>query len=98
MKKHLFSLVAILWAVIGLQAQTTINTLPYVENFDGVTGNTSTSGLTNHVLPAGWDWYNNVASTASYANYPSCYNSSTYVYSTPNALRFHTYNTTANNA
>lgn len=97
MKKHLFSLVAILWAVIGLQAQTTINTLPYVENFDGVTGNTGTA-YSSHVLPDGWGWYNNVASTATNSNQPSCYSSSTYVYSTPNALRFHTYNTTANNA
>ena len=82
-------------ALVGLQAQTTITNLPYVENFDGVTGNTSTTGLTNHVLPTGWEWYNNVASTATYANYPSCYNSSAYVHSTPNALRFHSQNTTA---
>ena len=95
MKKFLFVLVALVLAAVGLHAQTTITNLPYMENFDGVTGNTSTSGLTNHVLPAGWEWYNNVASTASYANYPSCYNSSAYVHSTPNALRFHSQNTTA---
>ncbi len=98
MKKNLFIFIALIMALVGLQAQTTITNLPYVENFDGVTGNTSTSGLANHVLPTGWEWYNNVASTASYAHYPSCYSSSTYVHSTPNALRFHTYNTTANNA
>ena len=95
MKKILSFLVVLLLAAVGLQAQTTISTLPYAENFDGVTGNTSTTGLTNHVLPDGWNWINDVASSASYANYPSCYSSSTYVHSTPNALRFHTYNTTA---
>ena len=95
MKKFLSFLVVLALAAFGLQAQSTITNLPYMENFDGVTGNTSTSGLTNHVLPAGWEWYNNVASTASYANYPSCYNSSAYVNSTPNALRFHSQNTTA---
>ena len=95
MKKILPFLVALLLAAAGLQAQNTITTLPYAENFDGVTGNASTSGIANHVLPAGWGWINNVGSSASYANYPSCYNSSTYVHSSPNALRFHTYNTTA---
>jgi hypothetical protein len=95
MKKNLFVFIALIMALVGLQAQTTITNLPYVENFDGVTGNTSTTGLTNHVLPTGWEWYNNVASTATYANYPSCYNSSAYVHSTPNALRFHSQNTTA---
>ena len=95
MKKFLFVLMALLWAAVGLQAQTTITTLPYVENFDGVTGNTSTSGITNHVLPSGWNWINNVDASSSYANYPNCYNSATYVYSTPNSLRFHTQNTTA---
>ena len=87
MKKFLFVLMALLWAAVGLQAQTTITTLPYVENFDGVTGNTSTSGITNHVLPSGWNWINNVDASSSYANYPNCYNSATYVYSTPNSLR-----------
>ena len=95
MKKILPFLVVLLLAAVSLQAQNTITTLPYVENFDGVTGNTSTSGIANNVLPAGWDWINNVASNSSYANYPSCYNSATYVHSSPNALRFHTYNTAA---
>ena len=94
MKKFLFVLIALALAAVGLQAQTTITTLPYVENFDGVTGNTGTS-FANHVLPDGWNWYNNVASTATNSNQPSCYNSSSYVHSSPNALRFHTYNTTA---
>ena len=78
MKKILPFLVALLLAAAGLQAQNTITTLPYAENFDGVTGNANTSGIANHVLPAGWGWINNVGSSASYANYPSCYNSSTY--------------------
>ena len=69
-----------------------ITVLPYVQNFDGVTGNTGTT-LANHVLPEGWGWINYGSTNAGY---PSVYSTSSYASSAPNSLRFHNYNTTAN--
>ncbi|MBR6132090.1 MAG: fibronectin type III domain-containing protein [Bacteroidales bacterium] len=71
-----------------------IVTLPYFQDFDGVTGNTGTT-LASHVLPAGWSWVNH---GTTYPNYPTVYLSSTYASSGTNALRFHNYNTTANSS
>ena len=59
---------------------------PYEQNFDGITGSTNT-----HVLPICWD-YINACTYSSYKIYPTVYNSSTYNNSTPNALRFYSYN------
>ena len=64
-----------------------LTTLPYIQNFDGVTGATTTSVSTSN-LPACWSNNNNGTST-SYSGYPIVYNSSTYAYSGTNALRFY---------
>lgn len=63
-----------------------ISEFPYEQNFDGITGSTNT-----HVLPICWD-YINACTYSSYKIYPTVYNSSTYNNSTPNALRFYSYN------
>jgi len=54
-----------------------------VENFDGITGSTS-----SHVLPDCWDYIN---SGSSYAAYPLVYSSESYANSGTNSLRFYTY-------
>ena len=62
-----------------------VTVFPYEQNFDGITGST-----TEHVLPICWN-YINTTTYSSYQIYPSVYNSSSYVNSTPNALRFYSY-------
>ena len=54
-----------------------------VENFDGITGSTS-----SHVLPDCWDYING---GSSYAAYPLVYSSESYANSGTNSLRFYTY-------
>lgn len=70
-----------------------ISTLPYTENFDGLTGTTA-STVAAHVLPDCWGWANH---GATYPGYPVVYNSSSYASSGTNSLRFYTYNTSADN-
>ena len=66
-----------------------ITSLPYVENFDGVIGSTSTTLATNN-LPACWGYYNTGTSPA-YSGYPIVYSSSAYAHSGTNSMRFYTY-------
>ncbi len=68
-----------------------IDQLPYTENFDGVSGTTSTSVSVNN-LPVCWNYLNTGTST-SYSGYPIVYKSSTYAASDSNALRFYCYTT-----
>ncbi len=73
--------------------------MPLVENFDGVTGTTS-STINNHVLPNCWDYINTSTttsgtSTTGYPGYPIAYNSASYSHSGNNQMRFYTYTTAA---
>lgn len=69
-----------------------ITTLPFTENFDSYTGESSTSVSTNN-LPTCWG---NISGTYSnYAGYPIIYNSSSYAASGSNAMRFYTGTTTS---
>ena len=73
--------------------------MPLVENFDGVTGTTS-STINNHVLPNCWDYINTSTttsgtSTTGYPGYPIAYNSASYSHSGNNHMRFYTYYTTS---
>lgn len=73
--------------------------LPLVENFDGVTGTTS-STINSHVLPNCWDYLNTSTttsgtSTTGYPGYPIAYNSASYSHSGNNHMRFYTYTTAA---
>lgn len=73
--------------------------MPLVENFDGVTGTTSSS-INNHVLPNCWDYINTSTttsgtSTTGYPGYPIAYNSASYSHSGSNHMRFYTYTTAA---
>ncbi len=73
--------------------------LPLVENFDGVTGTTS-SAINSHVLPNCWDYLNTSTttsgtSTTGYPGYPIAYNSASYSHSGNNHMRFYTYTTAA---
>ena len=68
---------------------TYIDSLPYSENFDGVTGSTATSVSVNN-LPPCWNNYN-VGTSTSYSGYPIVYSSSTYAHSGSQAMRFYTY-------
>ena len=68
-----------------------LTTLPFTENFEGVTGATSTSVSVNN-LPPCWSNYNTGTST-SYSGYPMVYNSSSYAHSGSQAMRFYTYTT-----
>ena len=61
--------------------------MPLVENFDGVTG-TTTSTVAAHVLPNCWNYLNG---GTSYAGYPIAYNSASYSYSGNNHMRFYEY-------
>ncbi len=73
--------------------------LPLVENFDGVTGTTS-SAINSHVLPNCWDYLNTSTttsgtSTTGYPGYPVAYNASSSSHSGNNHMRFYTYTTAA---
>ena len=73
--------------------------MPLVENFDGVTG-TTTSTRNAHVLPNCWDYINTSTttsgtSTTGYPGYPIAYNSASYSHSGNNHMRFYTYTTAA---
>ena len=73
--------------------------LPLVEDFDGVTGTTS-SAINSHVLPNCWDYLNTSTttsgtSTSGYPGYPIAYNSASYSHSGNNHMRFYTYTTAA---
>lgn len=65
--------------------------MPLVENFDGVTGTTS-SAVASHVLPNCWNYLNG---GTSYPGYPIAYNGASYSHSGSNHMRFYEYNTTA---
>jgi hypothetical protein len=66
--------------------------MPLTENFDGYTGNTSGT-LANHVMPNCWTYLNEGTNT-SFMGLPSIYSTSSYSHSTPNTLRFYSYNAT----
>lgn len=73
--------------------------MPLVENFDGVTGTTS-STINNHVLPNCWDYINTSTTTSGtsstgYPGYPIAYNGASTSYSGSNHMRFYTYTTAA---
>ena len=68
---------------------TLIDSLPYTENFDGVTGATTTSVAVNN-LPSCWN-YHNVGTSTSYSGYPIVYSSASTAHSGSNAMRFYTY-------
>lgn len=59
------------------------STIPYAENFDGVTGTTST---TVNNLPICWSYIN---TGTSYVGYPLVYKSTSYAESGENSLRFY---------
>ena len=68
-----------------------IATLPWSENFDGLTGSTS-----EHVLPICWNYINTCTYESSYSNYkiyPTVYPDgySAYSQSAPNSLYFYSY-------
>lgn len=65
--------------------------MPLVENFDGVTGTTS-SAVASHVLPNCWNYLNG---GTSYPGYPIAYNGASTSYSGSNHMRFYTYTTAA---
>lgn len=58
-----------------------------VENFDGITGSTS-----SHVLPDCWDYING---GSSYAAYPLVYSGESYANTGTNSLKFYTYTGTS---
>ena len=64
-----------------------ISTLPWSENFDGITGSSS-----EHVLPICWN-YINTCTYSSYKKYPTVYPDgySAYSQSAPNSLYFYSY-------
>ena len=64
-----------------------ISTLPWSENFDGITGSSS-----EHVLPICWN-YINTCTYSSYKMYPTVYPDgySAYSQSAPNSLYFYSY-------
>ena len=64
-------------------------TLPFTENFDSISGTTSTS-LSVSNLPECWSNYNN-STSSSYTGYPIVYSSATYAASGSNSMRFYTY-------
>ena len=66
-----------------------LTTLPFTENFDGVTGSTATSNVLNN-LPPCWNYYND-GTRASYQGCPYVYNSTTYAHSGSNCIRFYSY-------
>lgn len=66
-----------------------VATLPWSENFDGITGSTS-----EHVLPVCWNYINTCSYESSYSNYkiyPTAYESESSANSAPNYLRFYSY-------
>ncbi len=69
----------------------TIDTLPYSENFDAITGSTS-STYDSHIMPEGWNW---VCYGYNYSGYPQVYANSSNAASGTNSLRFYTYNTSS---
>ena len=64
--------------------------LPIIEDFDGITGSTATSGMAN-ILPPCWEYYNDGTRT-NYQGCPYIYSSSTYAHSGSNSIRFYSYN------
>ena len=68
-----------------------ITVLPYIENFDGMTGSTATSPVPQGFQPNCWDFYND-GTRSNYQYSPYVYNSSTYAHSGNNCIRFYSYN------
>lgn len=71
----------------------TSDDLPFVENFEGIAGSTSTSVAESN-LPTCWDQYFG-GTSSSYLGYPIVYNSSSYAASGSNSMRFYVYSSTA---
>jgi hypothetical protein len=65
--------------------------VPFTENFDGMTGSTATSPVPAGYLPQCWDIYNDGTRT-NYQHAPYVYNSTTYSHSGNNCIRFYSYN------
>ena len=88
MKKQLlawvFSLVAISWSG-NLNAQCTVQTGPYTEDFELQSG----GGSTSPDLPSCWTSYIGVSNGSAYSTYAYVYNSSTYANSGSKSLRFY---------
>ena len=70
-------------------APMTMANLPYTQNFDGVTGSTSTSVSINN-LPSCWDYYN-TCTNSDYTGYPMVYSSTSYSHSGSNSMRYYPY-------
>lgn len=78
-----------LFRTIGVQTLCALVTdVPFVENFDGMTGSAVTSMSTNN-LPTCWA-YHNTGSSTNYSGYPIVYRSANTAHSGVNALRFYT--------
>ncbi len=69
-----------------------IDSLPYTQNFDQVSGYTSTNAAVSN-LPECWQGLS-LGTSGSYTGYPIVYQSSSYAQSSPNSLRFYTYTNT----
>ena len=73
-----------------------LTSLPYIQNFDGVPGSTTTSMQTNN-LPPCWNYLNHGTRT-DYKGYPIVYNSSEFAHSGSNSMRFYSYYSAADSS
>ena len=78
------AIVAIAWSA-NLNAQCTVQTAPYTEDFEMQTGGSSTSPN----LPSCWTSYLGVSNASVYSTYGYAYNSSTYANSGSKSFRFY---------
>ena len=77
-------------SVVEVTTPCSFATLPIIENFDGITGSTATSGMAN-ILPQCWDYYNDGTRT-NYQGCPYVYSNTTYSHSGSNCIRFYSFN------
>ena len=73
-----------------------LTSLPYIQNFDGVQGSTTTTMQTNN-LPPCWNYLNHGTRT-DYKGYPIVYNSSASAHSGSNSMRFYSYYSAADSS
>jgi len=76
---------------VGSTECAAIDQLPFTENFDAVSGSTSTTAATNN-LPLCWNYFNQ-GTSSSYSGYPIVYSSSSVAASGSNIVRFYMYTT-----
>ena len=84
---------------VSVSARTScgaLTVLPFVENFDSVTGATSTTISVNN-LPPCWNYLNH-GTRSNYMGYPAVYSSTTYSHSGSNSMRFYSFYTAADSA